>query len=480
MTASNSTNNSDFSEQRFDSRPPIFGRTITSVFPPYFAFKHQGTGPIKTALILVMLVWEFLVNLPQLFLLRRFFRKYRKTHKKGDIRVAYCADCLDEVNGIANNLRQVGSFMRTRNYDVSLIGCVFQTRTRGVIEDSYVFLLPRFFSMEAIGYPNTELAIPHLGTLVKLLKRYPVDLIEFETPSSVGWAVLVCAKIIGIKTIGHYRTDAMSYVRMLVSAKWVHVAVLFFTRIFYYLARPVVSPGEAYKKILIDEIRVPEKDVFILPRGIALDLYHPSKRNQGKWEKIVSSPAKKVRFLFVGRISKEKDIPFLEDLWHEFHKQNVPAELLFAGDGWYLETLRKNFADCPEVHCVGVQQGEDLAGLYADADFFIFPSGTDTFGNVVVEALASGTPAIVADRGGPQDIIRNKNCGYILPFHDMDTWLQQLDSCVRLVRENPEAYQAMRENAFTRSLDFTLERSASAQWEFFQKICAEHYHEKES
>ncbi|MFA6622475.1 MAG: glycosyltransferase [Fibrobacteraceae bacterium] len=467
-TASSSTTAAD---NRYDSRPPVFGRTVTSVFPQKPAMKHWGTGRIKAGFILVMLAWEIISNLPGLLSLRLFYTKYKKNRRPGPIRMVYSADCLDEVNGIANNLRQVGTYIRRSGHQVALVGNVFNTRTRGVIENGYVFLLPRLFSMEAIGYANTELSIPRVETVFRLLRRYPVDLIEMESPSATNWTILLCARIIGIRTIGHYRTDAMGYVRMLVPAKWIHFAVLILTRVFYRMARPVISPCEAYKKILIDEIKVPEDKVVILPRGIELALYSPSKRGNGVWESIAGENApRRTRFLFVGRISKEKDIPYLEDLWHEFHKGRNDAELMFVGDGWYLQKLKEHFKDSPEVHYAGIRGGKELAGLYADADFFVFPSATDTFGNVVVEALASGTPAIVTDKGGPQDIIRGKDCGFVLPFHDKKAWLEQFVECTELQHSGKSDYEQMRKDAYKRSQDFTLEISASAQWNFFNSL----------
>jgi glycosyltransferase involved in cell wall biosynthesis len=330
--------------------------------------------------------------------------------------------------------------------------------------------------MEQLGYANSELAIPHVKPLLRLLKRYPVDLVELETPSPGAWTIGICAKIAGIKVISHYRTDVPSYTRQLVKAKWMHAYVLWLMQVFYRFTRPVVSPCRDYERILVNEIKIPQKDVKILPRGIPVESYHPSKRGKGTWEKFGGN-GDKVRFLFVGRISKEKDLPFLNKLWHAFHKKNHMAELMFVGDGWYLDELKKEFADCEEVFFAGIQGGETLAGLYADADFFIFPSGTDTFGNVVVESIASGTPALVTDRGGPQDIIFGRNCGFILPFGEMDTWFEHLERCVKLKLESPEEYETLRKNAYERSKDFTLEHAIKEQWDYFKDLCIRSYHD---
>lgn len=468
QNALNSTNDKTVNLQATDSRPPIFGRIVTSVFPKLFAFKHQPPGNIRTCMIPPVVFWEVLHNLPKLLKLRYYLKKKRQAHSPDDIAVAFYSDNLDEVNGIANNLRHVISFMRSHGYKAALAGNAFNTRSRGVIENGYVILLPRIFSMEQLGYANSELAIPHISPILRLIKRYPIDIIELETPSPGAWAVAFCAKIAGIKVISHYRTDVPTYTKTLVKAKWMHRYVLMLMQIFYGFSRPVVSPCKDYKEILHNDIKVPLKDIEIIRRGIPLESYSPNFRGKGTWEKF-SNEKGKVRFVCVGRISKEKNLPLLKNLWMEFRKTHDDAELMFVGDGWYLDELKKDFASAPEVHFAGVQGGETLAGLYADADFLLFPSTTDTFGNVVVEALASGTPAIVSDKGGPQDIVFEKGCGYILPGDDPHAWMQKLEECVAL-KKDETAYQKSRENAYERSKDFTLEKAAAAQWEFYKKV----------
>lgn len=466
--------NKDFTS--YDSRPPIFGRVVTSVFPKYFAFGHQPPGNIRTCMIPPVVFWEVLRNLIPLIRLRFFLKNFRKKHSENDIRVAFYSDNLDEVNGIANNLRHVISFMRNNGYKAALAGSAFNTRPRGVVENGYVLLLPRIFSMEQLGYSNSELAIPHIAPALRLIRRYPIDLIELETPSPGAWAVAICAKVAGIKVLSHYRTDVPTYTKTLVKAKWMHRYVLGLMRIFYHFTRPVISPCKDYRDILIRDIKVPARDVEILRRGIPLENYGPEFRGKGTWEKF-SDRKDCVRFIYVGRISKEKNLPLLKTLWMEFRKSHSDAELLFVGDGWYLDELKESFREAPEVHFAGVQGGKILAGLYADADFLLFPSTTDTFGNVVVEALASGTPAIVSDKGGPQDIVFEKNCGYILPSDNPEAWTRQLEKCVDL-RKDENAYRELRKNAYRRSKDYTLEKAVRAQWDFYKKVYHDSYRGK--
>ncbi|MDR2584358.1 MAG: glycosyltransferase [Fibromonadaceae bacterium] len=442
-----------------DTRKPIEGRTVTSVFKSMKQGPHYRPGNVRTTLLLIHLFWQFLVNFPSLLKLRKAYKK-RKIQSE-NFSVIFYSDNLDEVNGIANSLRSLVPCLNSKGRKAHLWGSAFHTRTNGVVENGFVVLFPRATSMEQLGYPDSELAFPYLAPVIKFLKRYPADLMELETPSPGAWMVGIAAKIMGMKVFSHYRTDVPNYTRSLVKEAWMRRYVLSYLRFFYKNTVPVISPCEAYRKILETEIKVKSEHIKVLPRGIPLENFSPSLRKQN---------TSKVTFLYVGRISVEKNIPFLEELWKEFCKENKNAELVFVGGGWYLETLKENMKEYSNVHFAGVKVGKELAEFYANADFFLFPSATDTFGNVIVESIASGTPALVTDKGGPQDIINNagKKCGWVLQFEDLNAWKQQLKECCEMVG-SPE-YEQMRNACVEHGKNYTLEKMAAAQWEFFRNL----------
>lgn len=471
-TASNSTKLKP--TDVLDTRPAIFGRTVTSTFKKMFGFKHQPPGNLRTGMIPPIVFGSLILNIPKLLKLRSYLKKERKQHPADDVRILFYSDNLDETNGIANNLRNVIPYMRAHGMHAFLAGNAFNTRPCGVVENGYCLLLPRLFSMEQLGYANSELAIPRVGPVLRLLKRYPVDLIEFETPSPGAWLVCFCAKVAGIKVFSHYRTDVPTYTKTLVKAKWMFHFVLWLMKIFYGMTKPVVSPCKDYADILTSQLKVPENQVQILPRGLPLEKFSPDLRGKGTWEKYSDSTDRKVRFSFIGRISKEKNLEFLNGVWKKFAAKHNDVELMYVGYGWYLEEIKKFFEGDNSVHFAGEQGGETLAGLYADSDFFLFPSTTDTFGNVVVEAMSTGTPAIVSDYGGPHDIVMDEAAGRILPI-DEEAWLNALEEARKLYLEQPEAYTKMREVAHKRSLKYTMESSTKAQFEFFRKLKRDAY-----
>ncbi len=471
-TASNSTKLK--ATDVLDSRPAIFGRTVTSTFRKMFSFKHQPPGNLRTGMIPPIVFGSLILNIPKLLKLRSYLKKERKQHPADDVRILFYSDNLDETNGIANNLRNVIPYMRAHGMHAFLAGNAFNSRPCGVVENSYCLLLPRLFSMEQLGYANSELAIPRIGPVLRLLKRYPVDLIEFETPSPGAWLVCFCAKVAGIKVFSHYRTDVPTYTKTLVKAKWMFHFVLWLMKVFYGMTKPVVSPCKDYADILTSQLKIPANQVQILPRGLPLEKFSQDLRGKGTWEKYSDSANRKVRFSFIGRISKEKNLEFLNGVWKKFAAKHSDVELMYVGYGWYLEEIKKFFEGDNSVHFAGEQGGETLASLYADSDFFLFPSVTDTFGNVVVEAMSTGTPAIVSNYGGPHDIVMDEAAGRILPI-DEDAWLNALEECRRIYLEEPATYAKMRETAHERSLKYTMESSTKAQFEFFRKLKRDAY-----
>jgi glycosyltransferase involved in cell wall biosynthesis len=168
-----------------------------------------------------------------------------------------------------------------------------------------------------------------------------------------------------------------------------------------------------------------------MPRGVDAELFHPAKRHR--------TPEDRDQVLgFVGRLSIEKNVALLAQVQEELERMGHKSfRFLVVGhgaeEGWLRERLRR--ADFP-----GVLRGEELAAAYANMDLLVFPSHTDTFGNVVLEALASGVPAIVTPDGGPCTIVRDGETGRIVPDAEFAT-------AVAEVLGDPGRHAAMRQAA---------------------------------
>jgi glycosyltransferase involved in cell wall biosynthesis len=161
--------------------------------------------------------------------------------------------------------------------------------------------------------------------------------------------------------------------------------------------------------------------LHILPRGLDTGLFNYRRREEDFWRK---RGANHQVLLYVGRVSKEKELGFLANIYQELKKANAPVDLAIVGEGPYLEEMR---ALVPTAIFTGPMSGDELGAAYASADLFMFPSTTDTFGNVVIEAVSSGLPVFVSDVGGPKELI-NGLLGKVLPAGNLAEWVNAVQS----------------------------------------------------
>jgi glycosyltransferase involved in cell wall biosynthesis len=141
------------------------------------------------------------------------------------------------------------------------------------------------------------------------------------------------------------------------------------------------------------------------------EAFSPSRRDPGIWGRLGFQAG--MTFLYVGRVSKEKNLELLADAFRLLGREYPETGLVIVGDGPYREALEERLAG---TNCLftGFRGGDELRALYASADVFVFPSTTDTFGNVVLEAQASGLPVIVSDQGGPHELMINGTTGVVI------------------------------------------------------------------
>jgi glycosyltransferase involved in cell wall biosynthesis len=168
-----------------------------------------------------------------------------------------------------------------------------------------------------------------------------------------------------------------------------------------------------------------------MPRGVDAELFHPAKRKR-------KAEDREAVLGFVGRLSVEKNVALLAKVQQELERMGLTNfRFLFVGHGSEENWLRERL---PRAEFTGVLRGEELSQAYADMDLFVFPSHTDTFGNVVLEALASGVPAIVTPDGGPPTIVRDGLTGRIVPD-------AEFAAAIAGVLADPEKHAQMRLNA---------------------------------
>ena len=169
------------------------------------------------------------------------------------------------------------------------------------------------------------------------------------------------------------------------------------------------------------------KKIQLYPRGIDVERFNPVKRN-GIFKTRFPLP-EGTRLLYVGRVSKEKNLHLLAEAFRRMVANGERVQLIVVGDGPYLKEMQAAMKGLPCCF-TGYLSGESLAAVYASADLFVFPSTTDTFGNVVLEAQASGLPVVVSDQGGPCENIIDGKTGLVCRADDLESLMAAMRTLV--------------------------------------------------
>lgn len=373
-------------------------------------------------------------------------------------RVAYFPDSFHEVNGVAHTSRQFEAFARQRNLPFLCVRA--GSRSRALIEDGNVWTLelPRgFLSIPLERDLRFDPAfLRHLPLIRRVLERFQPDLIHITGPSEIGMIGAGVARRLGVPLVANWQTNLHQYaarrsrrlLRLLperqsagVGRKIENAALAVVAR-FYSRAEAILAPNPALCKMLQQATGRP---CFLMPRGVDAALFNPGRCNR--------NPENRDWVLgYVGRLSVEKNVALLVQVQEKLERMgHRDFRFLVVGggseEGWLRERLHR-------VDFTGVLRGEALAEAYANMDLFVFPSHTETFGNVVLEALASGVPAIVTPDGGPAAFVHDGETGRIVGD-------AAFAAAIAAVMENAERRAAMRmaarDYALTASWDSVFE-----------------------
>ena len=356
-------------------------------------------------------------------------------------RVAYFPDSFHEVNGVAHTSRHFESFARRRNLPFLCVRA--GERREALSKDGNVWTLelPRGFLSFALekDLRFDPAFLRHIPLIEEVLERFRPDLIHITGPSEVGLLGAGLSAQAGLPLAASWHTNVHEYaarrsewfLRMLplrqsvVTGQTIEDLAMTAAARFYAVAQVLFAPNpELCRKLE----QMTGRTCFLMPRGVDAELFHPAKRAR--------SADDRGRVLgFVGRLSVEKNIAGLVTVQDELERLGEEGfRFLIVGhggdEGWLRERLRR-------ADFTGVLRGEALARAYADMDVFVFPSHTDTFGNVVLEALASGVPAVVTPDGGPSTIVRDGETGRVASD-------AEFPAAVAGILRDPEGHAAMR------------------------------------
>ena len=359
-------------------------------------------------------------------------------------RVAYFPDSFHEVNGVAHTSRHFEAFARRRNLPFLCVRA--GDRAQAVIEDGNVWTLelPRGFLSFALekDLRFDPAFLRHIPLIGEVLERFKPDLIHITGPSEVGMLGAGLAHHFGLPLAASWHTNVHEYaarrsgwfLRLLPkrhsagAGQKIEDLSMAVAAQFYSVAQVLFAPNPELCALLE---RTTGRSCHLMPRGVDAKLFHPAKRNRNPEDRDLVLG-------FVGRLSVEKNVALLAQVQNELERMGVTNfRFLIVGHGGLENWLRERL---PRAEFTGVLKGEALAEAYASMDLFVFPSHTDTFGNVVLEALASGVPAIVTPDGGPRTIVHDGVTGRVVSDADFA-------SAVAAVLADPARHAQMRHAA---------------------------------
>ena len=330
---------------------------------------------------------------------------------------AWFTDTLEDVNGVATTIRKMTAAGAASGKELIVV----TSRSNPQIRDIPFKNFPPIGEFELPEYELQKLSFPPILQMLDYIQREKFTEIIISTPGPVGLTALLAAKMLNLQTSGIYHTDFPQYIRILTEDSFLESMAWRYMHWFYGQLDTVFVNSEEYRQSWIKRGFDPAK-LKILPRGLDTELFHPARRKPAFFEKFAARNGE-VRLLYVGRISREKDLDLLAAAYRRLRDEGLPVQLFIVGHGPYSEAFAKSL---PEAFFTGYLTGEELAAAYASADVFVFPSTTDTFGNVILEAQACGLPVVVSDSGGPKELVADKATGLITKSHDVEDFTRAM------------------------------------------------------
>jgi phosphatidylinositol alpha 1,6-mannosyltransferase len=370
-----------------------------------------------------------------------------------NLRVAFFPDTYDEIDGVANTSRQFEAFARKRGFPfLTICG---GTENRVETDGSALRITRR---RGRIGFAldkkhDYDLAFwRHYNHAAEAVRRFDPDIVHITGPSDAGQLGALVAHRLGIPLAASWHTNLHQYAERRASGLleffpppqreqvgWlIRESALQAALRFYKIPQMLFAPNPELMKMLE---RGTGKPVYPMQRGVDTELFSPQRRHRTSGKFILG---------YVGRLNVEKNIRFLAELERALLDSGFAGfRFSIVGQGGEETWLRANMQN---ADFAGVLHGENLARAYANMDAFVFPSHTDTFGNVVLEALASGVPAVVTDRGGPQFVVKHGETGFVT--RDSSEFV----AYVRYLAGDAKGLQAMRDAARGCALEASWDR----------------------
>jgi len=350
---------------------------------------------------------------------------------------AWPTDTFHDINGVAKTIHKLAGLAHASGKPITVLTALDAAEACDF--PAVNFAPCGTFQMPA--YAELSLSMPPVLDIIRHIEAQDYETLIISTPGPMGLVGLLAGRLLSIPVKGIYHTDFPHYVETWTDDAAMGELTKQYMRWFYRRMETIFAPTHAYVETLV-ELGFERNQLTVLPRGVDLNDFNTGFRQDDFWKTYGLDDASFL-FIYVGRVSSEKNIDVMLEAFRLLRSQDMEWALAVVGDGPDLERLKATYSSDSSVVFTGYLHGKQLATAYASADALVFPSMSDTFGNVVLEAHASGLPAIVSDKGGPQEIVRAFDSGIITDARSPEPFAEAM----RNLAHDEIAYLQYRERA---------------------------------
>ena len=318
-----------------------------------------------------------------------------------------------EVNGVSLTIARVVEGLRDRGHDLQLIRPRQQADDQAGSSERFHEMLLR--GLPIPRYPHLKMGLPAKPALTRLWSLRRPDVVHIATEGPLGWSALQAAHKLRLPVTSDFRTNFDAYSRHY-GVGWLRKPIMAYLRKFHNRTLATMVPTEDLcAKLVASGFR----HVQVVGRGVDTDRFSPIHRSQALRESWGAGPQTLV-VACVGRLAPEKNLGCLLQAFAAIRARRPDSRLLLVGDG---PSRRELQTACPDASFAGLRSGLDLSAHYASADMLLFPSTTETFGNVTPEAMASALPVLAYDYAAAAQLIRSGDNGMLASFDQTESFI---------------------------------------------------------
>jgi glycosyltransferase involved in cell wall biosynthesis len=380
------------------------------------------------------------------------------------LRIAFVTETYPpEVNGVSLSVARFIEGLRRRNHEIQLIRPRQTRADQGGGSREFEQVLMR--GLPIPRYPGLKMGLPAKRALTEMWSLSRPDLVHIVTEGPLGWSALQAATKLKLPVTSDFRTNFHAY-SLHYGVGWLKKPIASYLRKFHNRTLATLVPTEHQRRELA---RLGFRELKVVARGVDTQLFNPERRSPALRRSWGAGPDDLV-VLYVGRLAPEKNIPLLAQAFQAMQASRPDARLVLVGDGPGRAALERQF---PQAVFAGVRRGEDLAAHYASGDVFLFPSLTETFGNVTLEAMASGLALLAYGYAAAAEHVRHGENGFLAPYNDEAAFVRVAGE----IAANPAAWREAGAAARSSALNLDWERVVRLLESLFLSV-ADHGHER--